>query len=124
MRPQFRLSTLLWIMLAIGCFYGGLLWDRKQVVELKAGLEIAWRIIRNQDEELDKLILGKGRAIQFRAEMKTRRIELEAAEHRREIETARAWWGSVAILVTWFLVIGIGWLVVIRRQSRLSATKR
>jgi hypothetical protein len=122
-RFQFQLSTLLWIMLAVGCFYGGLLWDRKQGAELRAGLGTAWHIIRIQDEELADLRLGKELSDQLRAETRIRRIELEAAERRRKIESNRTWWGSVAILATWFLVIGIGWLVVIRRQSRPSATK-
>jgi hypothetical protein len=29
-RPQFRLSTLLWITLAVACFYGGAEWQRKR----------------------------------------------------------------------------------------------
>jgi len=121
---QFRLSTLLCIMLAVGCFYAGLLWDRMQVAELKAALEVTWRIIKNQDEELVDLTFGEEQARQFRAEGQKRWLEFEAAGRRREIETARTWWGGVTVLALWFIVIAIGWLVVMRRQARPSTPGR
>jgi hypothetical protein len=39
-RPQFRLSTLLWITLAVACWFGGMLWNGRQVRKERESWEI------------------------------------------------------------------------------------
>jgi hypothetical protein len=124
-RFQFRLSTLLWVMLAIGCYYAGLLQNRRQIVEQQFWIgTLMYREHRLEEENLD-LSLGKERAQEIRmriaSERAKRRMQDEMKAKGLQIEspwTFWTWYGSIMILVAWFVAIGIGWLVVIRRKSR------
>jgi len=38
-RPQFRLSTLLWITLAAACWFGGMAWQRRETENFSLSVE-------------------------------------------------------------------------------------
>jgi hypothetical protein len=56
-RPQFRLSTLLWIMLAVACWFGGIGYGRLLEQRALEGRLLKWR---QQARERSDFYIGHG----------------------------------------------------------------
>jgi hypothetical protein len=88
-RPQFRLSALLWITLAVACFFCGVHWNRRQLQiereKSKADRAMLEMIIQGSNERWDELLKEFNLAL----ELGMIRPNDEAKRLRAEIEKAR-----------------------------------